>query len=139
MTYLVDTNVISEVGKGERADENVQAWYDSVGRDSLWLSVLALGEIRAGIEQLRGRRPMRAAVFERWLVLIVDLFADRIIGIDRRIADRWGRLNAPERRPAIDGLMAATALVHELTIVTRNVRDFERTGVRCLNPFEPMQ
>jgi len=138
MKYLLDTNVLSEVGKGERGDENVTAWYESVERESLCLSVLVVGEIRAGIERLRARRPQRAAGFERRLILMVDLFADRIIGIDRRIAEQWGRLNARERGPAVDRLIAATALVHDLTIVTRNVRDFERTGAALLNPFEPL-
>lgn len=139
MKYLLDTNVLSEVGKGERGDENVVAWYDSVERESLCLSVLVVGEIRAGIEKLKARRPQRAAGFERRLILVVDLFADRIIGIDRRIAERWGRLNVHERGPAVDRLMAATALVHHLTIVTRNVRDFEPTGAAVLNPFEPLR
>lgn len=138
MKYLLDTNVLSEIGKGRHADGNVIAWYDSVERERLCLSVLVVGEIRAGIERLRGRRPERAANFERRLILIVDLFADQIIGIDRRIAEQWGRLNVSHRGPAIDWLMAATALVHGLTIVTRNVRDFESTGAAVLNPFEPL-
>jgi toxin FitB len=134
--YLLDTNVISEVSKGEQSDRNVNAWYETAQPDSLCISVLVIGEIRAGVEKLRLRRAQRAAAFERQLLLIIDLFADRIIGVDRRIAEQWGRLNARQRRPAIDGLLAATALVHSLTIVTRNARDFAKTGVEVLNPFQ---
>jgi predicted nucleic acid-binding protein len=135
--YLVDTNVVSEMGKGVGCDPNVAAWYASVEQSELRLSALVIGEIRTGAETLKRRAPRRARALERWLLLVVDLFADRIIAIDRRVADQWGRLNARARRPAVDGLMAATALVHGLTVVTRNVRDFAPTGVPCLNPFDP--
>jgi toxin FitB len=134
---LVDTNVVSEMGKGGRCHPNVAAWYASVEQRELRRSALAIAEIRTGIETLRRRAPRRAYDLERWLLLVVDLFADRIIAIDRRIAEQWGRLNARARRPAVDGPMAATALVHGLTVVTRNVRDFAPTGVPCLNPFDP--
>ena len=137
MRYLLDTNVISEISKGEQSDHNVITWYESIRPDSLCLSVLVIGEIRAGVEKLRLRQAERAAAFERQLVLVIDLFADRIIGIDRRIAEQWGRLNARQGRPAVDGLLAATALVHRLILVTRNARDFAETGVEVLNPFEP--
>ena len=138
MTYLLDTNVISEVSKREQADPNVRTWYESMQPDSLCISVLVVGEIRAGVEKLRLRQPERAVAFERQLVLVIDLFADRIIGIDRRIAERWGRLNARQRCPAVDGLLAATALVHGLTVVTRNAREFASTGADVLNPFDPL-
>ncbi|MCD6016865.1 MAG: VapC toxin family domain ribonuclease [Solirubrobacterales bacterium] len=92
MKYLLDTNVISEVSKHDKADANVVAWYNSVERDSVCLSVLVIGEIRAGIEKLRVDRPKRASDFERRLILTIDLFADRIISIDHRVAERWGRL-----------------------------------------------
>jgi toxin FitB len=107
--------------------------------ESLCISALVIGEIRAGVEKLRGRQAERATAFERRLVLIVDLFADRIIGIDRRIAEQWGRLNARRKQPAVDGLIAATALVHKMIVVTRNVRDFAETGAEILNPFEPLR
>jgi len=135
--YLIDTNVISEVAKGRGCHSAVAAWYAGVARDDLCLSVLVIGEIRGAIERLRRRDAPRAARLERWLLLIVDLFADRIVGIDRRIAERWGWLNAGERLPVIDGLIAATAIVRGMTVVTRNVPDFARAGVPILNPFEP--
>ena len=137
MKYLLDTNVISEVSKDDRADANVVAWYNSVEQDSICLSVLVIGEIRAGIEKLRVDRPKRARSFERRLILTIDLFADRIISIDRRVAERWGSLNAARKRSAVDALLAATAWVHGLIMVTRNIRDFAETDVACVNPFEP--
>jgi toxin FitB len=137
--YLLDTSVISEVGKGKQSDPHVATWFDSMRPESLCISALVIGEIRAGVEKLRAREAERATAFERRLVMIVDLFADRIIGIDRRIAERWGRLNARRKQPAVDALIAATALVHGLVVVTRNVRDFAATGVQILNPFEPLR
>jgi predicted nucleic acid-binding protein len=139
MRYLLDTSIISEVGKGQQSDRNVAAWYDSMPLESLCISALVIGEIRAGVEKLRVRQAERAVAFERWLVLVVDLFANRIIGIDRRIAEQWGRLNAYRRRPAVDGLIAATAIAHGMIVVTRNVRDFADTGAEILNPFEPLR
>jgi predicted nucleic acid-binding protein len=135
--YLLDTNVISEISKGTRGDDHVAVWWASMEPQHLCVSALVVGEIRAGIEKLRLREAARARAFERSLVLIVDMFADRIIGIDRRIAEQWGRLNAQRTRPAVDGLIAATALVLSMIVVTRNVRDFEGSGVQVLNPFEP--
>jgi predicted nucleic acid-binding protein len=136
LRYLLDINVISEASKGEQADPNVVAWYEAMDPDSLCISALVIGEIRAAVERLRLRHAERAAAFERQLVLVIDLFSDRILGVDRRVAEQWGRLDAQQRRPAIDALIAATALVHQLVVVTRNVRDFAATGVEILNPFE---
>ena len=135
MRYLIDTNVISELGKGAGCHPGVAAWYRSVEPEALCLSALVVGELRAGVETLRRRDPGRAGRIERALILAVDLFADRIIGIDRRVAERWGRLEGYQRAAVVDGLVAATALVNDLTVVTRNVRDFAPTGVGCLNPF----
>ena len=134
--YLLDTNVISEISRGAQSDQNVRTWYDAIAPEQLCTSALVIGEIRAGVERLRRREAERARAFERHLVLLIDLYADRIIGIDRRTAEEWGRLNADRTRPAVDGLIAATALVRGLTVVTRNVRDFAIAGVRVLNPFE---
>ena len=137
--YLLDINVITEVSRGERGDRNVRTWYDATAAEQLCTSVLVIGEVRAGVEKLRIRAADRAVAFERHLVLLVDLFADRIIGVDRRVAEMWGRVNAGHRPPAVHGLIAATALVHEMTVVTRNVGDFAGTGVQALNPFEPLR
>jgi predicted nucleic acid-binding protein len=135
VSYLLGTNVVSELRR-PRPSEAVLAWFDSVGSRDLWLSVLVLGEIRQGIEQLARKDPEQAGIREKWLVDLADLFADRVVPVTAEVADLWGRLNVPDRLPAVDGLLAATALVHGWTLVTRNVADVARTGVRVLNPFE---
>jgi predicted nucleic acid-binding protein len=134
MSYLLDTNVISEIRRGR--DRNVAAWAGEVTDPELHLSVLTLGEIRKGIERLRRRDPKQAEVFTTWLEELRSRFADRILPVDARVADQWGRLNAPAERKAIDSLIAATALVHRLTVATRNTADFLDCGVPLLNPWQ---
>jgi predicted nucleic acid-binding protein len=134
--YLIDTNIISELHKGSRCDPNVASWFRRTRDDELFLSALGIGEIRQGIERLRPRNPRRAQALETWLDELKESFSDRILPVDERVAQHWGRLNARDLLPAIDSLLAATAEAHGLTLVTRNVRDIERSGVRCLNPFE---
>lgn len=134
MTWLVDTNIISELRKGERAPAGVRAWFDGAAEDELFTSVLVLGELRRGLESIRRRDLPSALALEQWLLRLTDTFGDRILPVDTAIADRWGRLNVPDPIPTVDGLLAATALVHDLTLVTRNTRDVERTGVRLLDP-----
>lgn len=134
MTYLLDTNVISEARKPD-GDAGVRSWLQSVPAGSLFLSVLVLGEIRRGIEQLRRRDRNQAGVYEAWLSRVVYDYGDRIIPITPDIADEWGRLNVPDPLPVVDGLIAATAKVRGLTLVTRNTRDFVRAQIRLLNPF----
>jgi len=136
VTWLIDTNVLSELRKGDGADAGVRAWFDGAAESELFTSVLVVGEIRRGIERLRQRDVAAALALEQWLMHIAFGFADRILGIDFAVAERWGRLNVPTAQPTVDGLLAATALEHDLILVTRNVRDVERTEVRCLNPFE---
>jgi hypothetical protein len=133
--FLVDTNVLSELRKGERAHKHVRSWFGRVDDADLFVSVLVLGEIRRGIEALRLRDPRSAEALDRWHRELVTDHADRILDVDREIADLWGRLNVPDVLPAIDGLLAATAHVHDLTVATRNTADFARAGVPCLNPF----
>lgn len=134
--YLIDTSVISEIRKGRRSNPHVAAWFRRVGDDELFLSVLVVGEIRQGIERLRPRDPRGARSIERWLDEILQSFGDRILPVDDRVAQNWGRLNSPRALPVIDSLLAATAQTHGLTLVSRNTKDIERSGVRCLNPFE---
>jgi toxin FitB len=134
VSFLLDTNVVSEIRK-QAPDAGVASWFDSVAPDSLFLSVLVVGEIRHGIESLARRDPAQAEIFERWLGQLVSGYGDRLIPITERIAQVWGRLNVPDPVPVVDGLMAATALVHDWTLVTRNVSDVRSTGVRLLNPF----
>ncbi|MEW6219373.1 MAG: type II toxin-antitoxin system VapC family toxin [Thermodesulfobacteriota bacterium] len=113
----------------------VRDWFSRVEEASLHVSVLVLGEIRRGAELLRRRDPVSAALLETWLLGLKVTLADRLLPITEEIADRWGRLGVPDPVPVTDGLLAATALVHDLTLVTRNVHDVERTGARLLNPF----
>ncbi len=135
MTFLVDTNVLSEIRKRDRADLGVRRWFQATAEDALFLSVLVLGEIRQGIERKRKRDPEAAQHLEAWLNGLESTFEDRLLAVDAPVADAWGRLNALRPMPVADGLLAATALVHGLTLVTRNTDDFARTRVSLLNPF----
>ena len=94
-----------------------------------------IGEVRQGIERLRPRDPSRAAVYEAWLAVLGRDYRDRVLPITAEISEQWGRFNAVRTTSVVDGLMAATASVHDLTLVTRNVVDVSGTGVRLLNPF----
>jgi toxin FitB len=135
MGYLIDTNILSELQKGGRTNAGVQEWYESVDRNEIFLSVLVIGELRQGIERLRRRDTIQASRLEERLLAVQGLMESRILPITQAIGDRWGRINSPDRLPVIDGLLAATALEHGLILVTRNVRDIERSGVSFLNPF----
>lgn len=135
MSYLLDTNVISELRKGERADASVTAWFADVADEEIFLSVLTIGEIRRGIESVRRRDPDSAAALDRWLALLGESHADRILPVDRTIAEEWGRMNVPDPLPVIDGLLAATARALGLTLVTRNVADVAGAGVELFDPF----
>jgi toxin FitB len=136
LSFLLDTNIISEVRKAERCDPSVAAWYASIEESELYLSVLVTGEIRKGIERARRRDPTRAEVFERWLAGIIEAFDRRILPIDRAVADEWGRLSAIRTIPVADGLLAATASVHGIILATRNERNVAGLGVPIVNPFE---
>ncbi len=136
MSYLLDTSALSEARK-PAGDANVRAWLASVRGDELYLSALVVGEVRQGIERLRRRDRPQAAVFEAWLSTSRRDYADRILPVTTDIAEAWGRLNVPDPVPAIDGMLAATARVHGLTLVTRNTADVARMGVPLLNPFAP--
>lgn len=135
MSYLVDTSVISELRKAEHCDRRVAAWFGNIASEDLFLSVLTIGELRRGIDSLARRDRQGAAPLNRWLHKVVEGFGRRIVPIDRAVAEEWGRINVPRTLPAIDGLLAATANVHGLTLVTRNTRHVAGTGVACINPF----
>ncbi|MCY7417526.1 MAG: type II toxin-antitoxin system VapC family toxin [Chloroflexi bacterium] len=135
MSWLVDTIVLSELRKGPRGHPRVQVWGAATHDEDLFTSVLVLGEIQRGIDSIRRRDVPSALALEQWLHRLTDNFSDRILPIDSSIAMRWGALNVPDPLPTVDGLLAATALVHDLTLVTRNTRDVERTGVRMFDPF----
>ena len=133
--YLLDTNVASETRKGKRTNPGVLAWLESVEDADLFLSVLVAGEIRRGVEQARPKDPVKARALEAWLSGLEQKYGDRVLPVTTGVADQWGRLNAIRPISTVDGLLAATALVHDLTLVTRNVTDVAHTGVKLLNPF----
>lgn len=135
MSYLLDTNVISELRKGDRADPNVASWFAEVADEEVFLSVLTVGEIRRGIESVRRRDPSAAASLDSWLARLSEAHADRILSVDRAITEEWGRMNVPDPLPVVDGLLAATARVLGLTLVTRNVADVEGVDIELLDPF----
>lgn len=135
MSYLLDTNVISELRKGERANPSVASWFADIADEEIFLSVLTVGEIRRGVESVRRRDPDSAATLDSWLARLSDAHRDRIVPIDRSIAEEWGRMNVPDPLPVVDGLLAATARILGLTLVTRNTADVEGTGIELLDPF----
>jgi toxin FitB len=136
VNYLVDANIISEVRKGRRCDPNVARWYEKIEDASLYLSVLVIGEIRSGLERVRPKDTAKANALEQWLMAVDKAFGERILPVDRAVANEWGRLNANRLLPVIDGLLAATAKTHRMTLVTRNTADIADLGVPMLNPFE---
>jgi predicted nucleic acid-binding protein len=138
VSFLLDTNVVAEARRPQ-GNANVKAWLAGAPAGSLYLSVLVIGEIRRGIAHLHRRDPQQAALYEAWLARLHKDYAERILPITVDIAEEWGRMNVPDPVPVIDGLMAATAKVRRLTLVTRNTADLIRTGVPLLNPFEPVQ
>lgn len=135
MSFLIDTNIISEVRKGDRCDRAVAAWWAGVAEEDLWLSTLVLGEIRKGVELARRRDPAKASALEAWLGEVASGFADRVLAIDGAVAEEWGRISAIRPVPVIGALLAATAKANDLTLVTRNEADVAGLGVEVLNPF----
>lgn len=136
MNYLLDTNVISEL-KRPKPNENVINWFATIEKDSLYLSVLTLGEIRKGVDKLPDSH--RKQILSVWLEQeIPRWFESRLLNIDAEISDCWGKLQAQTKRPlpAIDSLLAATALQHDLCLVTRNIKDFDYPNLKLLNLWE---
>lgn len=133
--FLVDTNVLSELQRRD-PDRGVRLWVDSASDADVFVSVLTLGEIRRGVEQLERRDKTQAVRLGDWLNRLAGSYSDRTLGVTLDIADRWGRITAIRPLPVIDSLLAATALVHDLTLVTRNQADFEGIdGLSLLNPW----
>ncbi len=134
--FLVDTNVISEARKGAKANLGVKKFFKEAEADDLYLSAQTIGEIRRGLENIRHRGDLpQTRKLEKWLDLVVSNFADKILTFDEECAQVWGRLMSPYPEHAIDRQIAAIALIHDLTVVTRNVDDFRGTGVAIKNPF----
>ena len=134
--YLIDTNVISESRKGKKANRGVQEFWRSVEPDSVYLAVQTIGELRRGVENIKNRGDLvQAKVLEQWLNLVVNEYSDRILPFDEDCAQIWGRLMSPQKVNPIDKQIAAIALIHGLTVVTRNTSDFDSAGVHLMNPF----
>jgi predicted nucleic acid-binding protein len=137
VTYLLDTNILSETRKREPTP-SVADWLAATAPVRLYVSVLTLGEIQQGIERIRAKGDgQQAAALEGWLRELEAGFDDRVLPVTLPVASAWGRQRAGRPIPVIDALIAATAVVHGMTVVTRNVEDFEQAGVQVLNPFEP--
>lgn len=137
--YLLDTNVVSEARKGSRANEGVKRFLAQLQREqsAVFLSVITVGELRRGVELIRQRGDdAQAGRLERWMDATLAAYSDAILPVDAEVAQLWGRLRAPRPEHALDKLIAATALLHDLTVVSRNARDFAGTGVLCIDPFD---
>ena len=137
--YLLDTNVVSELRKvrSGKADKNVAAWADSVDTAALFISVITVQELEIGVLLAERRDAAQGALLRRWLnEHVLPSFEGRVISVDTEIVRRSASLHVPDPRPFRDGLIAATALVHGFTVVTRNTSDFAPTGVALLNPWK---
>jgi toxin FitB len=136
MMFLIDTNALSELRRGERADPGLAAWAAGADPADLFVSAITIFEIELGVAQVARRDAAQGAVLRRWIdTQVMPVFKDRILPVDAAVARRCAQLHVPDPRPQGDSLIAATALVHRLTVVTRNVRDFEPMGVPVLNPW----
>ncbi|OUD12482.1 type II toxin-antitoxin system VapC family toxin [Thioflexithrix psekupsensis] len=137
--YLIDTNVISELRKGDKADAGVKQFFIQTEQQNadLFVSVITIGELRRGVEIIRHRGDhQQADVLETWLQTVIDDYAENILELTEAEAQVWGRLRVPHYENALDKQIAATALTHDLTLITRNTNDFAATGVMLLNPFQ---
>ena len=132
---LVDTNVVSELKRGRNADPRVVAWFSEMPNERVFTSVVVLGEVRRGIELVARRDKPQAEVLERWYASIRDQLANRVLAVDEPIMMVWSRISVPDLLPAYDGLIAATALVHGMTVATRNTADYRRAGVEVFDPW----
>jgi predicted nucleic acid-binding protein len=136
LKFLLDTNIVSEIRKRDRAHPNVAKWVRATAVSDMGTSVLVLAEIRRGIELKRRKDPRQAASLDQWFAQMRSRLGGRVVPIDERVAEDWAHLSVPNPVPFIDGLLAATARVHGLTLVTRNVAPLVRTGASLLDPFE---
>ncbi|MGK2931465.1 MAG: type II toxin-antitoxin system VapC family toxin [Solirubrobacterales bacterium] len=136
MSFLIDTNVISELRKGDRANRGVTTWFGEIEDEEIFLSVLTVGELRRGIESISRRDSKAGSHLNQWLARLVMGFEGRIVPVDGTIAEEWGRMNVPDPLPVVDGLLAATAKIRGLTVATRNLKDVASTGIETVNPFE---
>ncbi len=138
--FLLDTNVVSELRKARagKADKNVAAWAASMPAASMFVSVITIQELEIGVLLAERRDPSRGAVLRRWFEEhVLSAFAERIVPVDTAVARRSALLHVPDPRPVRDALIAATALLHGMSVVTRNVTDFAPTGTKIIDPWAP--
>ncbi len=135
--FLLDTNVVSEMRKRDRANPHFRRWFFDHTAAEFWLSVLVAGELRRGVELIRRRDEPSARTLGAWLESILKDYADRMLPVTIAISQRWAVMSVPDPVPVIDGLLAATALEHSLTFVSRNTEHVLRTGATHVNPFDP--
>ncbi|NJO18083.1 MAG: type II toxin-antitoxin system VapC family toxin [Thioploca sp.] len=135
MNYLIDTKVISELRKQDRGHLKVKQWFSQISSEQLFTSVLVIGELRKGVEQIRRRDATAAYHLEVWLNTLTEHFSERILIVDHLIAEEWGKMSALRPLSTIDGLLAATVKVKGLTLVTRNIKDIQHLEINWLNPF----
>jgi predicted nucleic acid-binding protein len=136
--YLIDTNVISELRKKSRANSGVISFFQKINdsKQEIYLSVISIGELRRGVELIRHRGDVeQAKLLENWLERLLTDYSEKILELDTISAQLWGRLRVPNPENSIDKQIAAIALVHDLIVVTRNITDFDSTGVATFNPF----
>jgi len=136
MNVLVDTNVISELKRGRSAAPRVVAWFAALSPQNVFTSVIVLGEIRRGIELVARRDKPQAEALEHWYASVREQLGNRVLAVDEPIMALWARISVPNMLPAYDGLIAATALAHGLTVATRNAEHFRRTSAKVFNPWE---
>lgn len=136
MNVLVDSNVVSELRRGEKAEPRVRAWFTALMPQSVFTSVIVLGEIRRGIELMARHDKAQAEALERWYGGVREQLGDRVLAVDEPVMNLWARISVPDMLPAYDGLIAATALSHGLVVATRDTDDFRRVGVQVINPWE---
>jgi len=135
VNVLIDTNVVSELKRGRKAAPRVVTWFSSMPPERVFTSVVVLGEIRRGIELVARRDKTQAELLERWYASMRRRLGERVLPVDEPVMSTWARISVPDMLPAYDGLIAATALVHDLIVATRDAADYRRAGVPVIDPW----